>query len=278
MRSSSSDPASCSAVPPTSARTRRPTNGRRPSDLAAVHPRRQGAGHVDHLVLDGDDLGEAVDRVGDDPQDVGEDPGQDAEPVRLVVDDGAVDVDGVAAVLDLLDEVPEEQRGDPVVARGVERLVVVEEELEDRRERRLEVGGVGEVELHRLRLQQLVERGDRLVQRLLDTRVPADQRLDVEAVHPRVLALLAREGVGLLAHVRVGDQRHRVLHHRQDEPLERDREHADRVADHRELGVLRVPDERHVVVEVERDLADLQVGHRALPMHVLAASPGWRAT
>ena len=66
----------------------------------------------------------------------------------------AVDDQGRAAVLDLLDEVPEEQGPDPFVAAFEQGPAVVEDHLEQRGEGGLEVGDVGEVELEVLLFEQ----------------------------------------------------------------------------------------------------------------------------
>lgn len=67
--------------------------------------------------------------------------------------------EGGAAVLDLLDEVPEEQGPNPFVTAFEERASVVEDHLEQRSEGGLQVGDVGEVEVQRLALEKLVVGG-----------------------------------------------------------------------------------------------------------------------
>jgi len=56
------------------------------------------------------------------------------------------------------------------------------------------------------------------------------------------------------------------LDHGHDVALERDREHADRVGEAREVGVGRVPREGDGVVEGEGELADAEGGHRRAAM------------
>jgi len=150
----------------------------------------------------------------------------------------------------------------PLVAGPEERVLVVEHQLEDGGECRFEVGGVGQLELQRLGRAQVVEAGDRLVDGLPQPRVLADQGLRVQPVRPGVLCLLAQEGLGLRSRFRVGDKRLGLPYLSDDELLERDRKHADRVGHVREVGVGRLPLERDVPAEVEGHSPDLELGHQ----------------
>ena len=77
-------------------------------------------------------------------------------------------------------------------------MPVVEDHLEQRRERRFEVGDVGQMELDVFAFEQLVVGGVRRGVGSLEAWILGDHRLGVGTVGPGVLGLLADERVRLL--------------------------------------------------------------------------------
>jgi hypothetical protein len=87
-------------------------------------------------------------------EDVGEDAREHPQPVPGLGHDRVVDEVRRAAVLDLLDEVPQEERRHAGVAVVEEAVAVAQPHVEQRRESGFDVRGVGEVELERLGLEE----------------------------------------------------------------------------------------------------------------------------
>ena len=141
---------------------------------------------------------------------------------------------------------------------------MVEHQLEHRCERRLQVGGVGQPVLEGLVGDEIVERGDHLVERLFELRMSLDEATGMCPVSHRMLPLLPDEGVGLFGDHRVGQQWLGFGHGADDHLLERNCQEGHGICHRGERGVGLVPEERHWVVrESEPHLADLEVGHWA---------------
>ena len=142
-------------------------------------------------------------------------------------------------------------------------MTVVQKHFEQRRERRLQVGDVGGVELDRLFLEQLVIGPARVDVAPLEPGISLHQRQHVFAVRGCVLRLLPQKRLGLRGDVGILLQLVlRRADHVDDVALERDRDEGERVAEQTEIRVFGLPHERHARVELPRDLADHEVGHR----------------
>ncbi|SIA41925.1 Uncharacterised protein [Mycobacteroides abscessus subsp. abscessus] len=173
--------------------------------------------------------------------DVPEDRRRHPHAVPGIVDYRVIDDQCRAAMLDLFDKVPEEQRGHPIIAGGEERVVVIEHQLEHRRERCLQIGGVRQPILQGLVRGEVIEGGDHLVQGLLEPRITLDQTLRMLAVAHGVLALLPHKRIGLSGDHRIGDQRHRFGNHLADHLLECDRQEGNRIGHARKGRIGLVP-------------------------------------
>ena len=165
-------------------------------------------------------------------------------------------------MLDLLDEVPDEQRRDAVVSRTEQGRLVVEHQLEHRCESRLQISGVREPVVQRGRLGQQIEFTDHGVERVLQSGVAPDQSLHMLAVRGRVMAFLTHERHGFLGHLRIADPRLGLHDHLHDHLLETDGQERDRVGHARPGRILRVPQEGNVLIlESEVHFSGLKVGH-----------------
>ncbi len=100
---------------------------------------------------------------------------------------------------------------------------MVEHQLERRRERCLEVGGVGQPVLQGLASRQIIEGGDHFVEGLLEGWITLDKSAGVLAMGHRMLAFLAHKRVSFLSDRGVGDHRLGLRDHAHDHLLERDR-------------------------------------------------------
>ena len=184
-------------------------------------------------------------------------------PVPGVRTDVPVEHQAGTAVFDLLDEMPHHQRGDSLIARAEQRITVVQNDFEQGSERRLQVGDVGGVELDRLLLEQLVVSAAGILVALLEVGIARHQRQHVFAVRGRVLRLLPQKSFGLGGDSRILLQFVlRPANDVDDVALERDGDEGERVAEQTEIRILGLPHERHARIELPRDLADHEVGHR----------------
>jgi hypothetical protein len=161
-------------------------------------------------------------------------------------------------VFDLLDEVPEEQRRDAFITRPEKLVLVVEEDLEVRRERRLDNGGVRQSPGQRSGGGQVVIGSDHCVLGLLQARPALDQCTQVADVRSGMLGLLTEISLGLLDYLGIAYQRNRLSRGIDDELLETWREERNHVALHGERRPFRLPIEWDVGArEIEPDSAHL---------------------
>jgi hypothetical protein len=145
-------------------------------------------------------------------------------------------------------------------------LPVVQENLEQRGERGLQVRDVCRVELHRVLGQQSVVGRHGVLVTLFELGVTRDQRQHVLAMGGRMLRLLPQEGLGLGGDVRIAIEPVLGLAQRgNDVLLERHRDECESVAKDSEVRVRGLPTERDVGVEFPRDLSDHQIRHRRAP-------------
>jgi hypothetical protein len=133
---------------------------------------------------------------------------------------------------------------------------VIKEHFERRRERRLEIGNVGQMKLQRPNIEQLVVGCDSTVNNLLKPGMRPCERPQVLPVCASVLCLLSQKTIRLLRHGLVGDPRLRFSDDSNDVFLERDGHHADHVHHAGELRIVLMPSERHVIGKVERYPSD----------------------
>ncbi len=119
------------------------------------------------------------------------------------------------------------------------------------------------MELDRLFLEQLVVGAAGVLVTPLEFGIPRHQRQHVLAVRGCVLRLLPQKRLGLGGDGWVLVQLvGRPADHVDDVALERHRDEGERVAEQTEIRVVGLPHERHARVELPRDLADHEVGHR----------------
>src|SRR5262245_27794657 len=215
-------------------------------------------------ILEGNVLVEAVAGKRAAAEHVREDARQYPQPIPGVGHDRVVDQVGRATVLDLLDQVPEEQGRHAGVTVVEEAVAMAEPHVEHWREGGFDVRGVREVELERLRLEESVEATLELGADLGEAGIPLGERGDVVAVLPCVQGLLAQERVGFRRHGGIGDAGYRLARRRDQVGLERWPDETQDVAGEPEQRIGPIPLERRVVVEPERHVADLRMGHRLL--------------
>src|SRR5271156_6451220 len=94
------------------------------------------------------------------------------------------------AVLDLLDEVPQDERRDAWITATEDRVTVVQKDFEQWGEGRFDVRDVGDVELRRTGCQKTVKEVRDLTLGLLESRVLLSQGVHVLTVRPRMLTFL----------------------------------------------------------------------------------------
>src|ERR1700743_3834417 len=171
----------------TTAGTPATTTGPAGGGLAGYHGDRQQLLRRGAAVLKRNDLIENLCyRLG-----YGADVGEGVPNVFGAVPRGGADVpvqhQSGAAVFDLFDEVPHHQRSNALVPLAEQRITVVQNDFEQRRERRLQVGDVGGVEFDRLLLEQPIIGATGVFVAPFEFGVALHQREHVFAVRGRVL-------------------------------------------------------------------------------------------
>ena len=173
-------------------------------------------------------------------------------------------------MFDLLDEVPQQHGAYPFVTSREQLVPVVEDHLEQGRERRFEVGDVGQVELDILTFEQLVVGGVRGGVGLAEAGVLGDHRLGVRTVGPGVLGFLADERVRFFGDDGVGNAGQGLPGGRDDVPLEGDGQECERISEQPEGRIRRLPLERDRLVDPELWASDGQIRHIPRGLHIYA--------